>query len=304
MRWIPGENRDPAAGEQSKLQITRDALNRVFDGMFDQTAVGLFLYPGRADDVAGDCLAEQTSLDIARLSPAQRQELASSLSHAVAQGGTPTYDAYQRALTELEATVEQGDKYILLITDGVPTYASGCTGNGTDPVSLDSVEAAAQQAAGRGIRTFVVGSPGSEDAREALSLVASLGGSAQPGCADTGPVYCHFDMTTASDFAASLNAALASIAGQTLSCSYEIPAPPGGAELDRNRVNVTFTSNTANTETIPRDPSSGSCTEGWQYSTDGSRIVLCDATCQHIQSRPDAKVEILFGCTTQIAPVK
>jgi hypothetical protein len=304
MRWVPGVNREPQAGERSKLEVTREALGRAFDSLSDETAVGVFWYPGREDDVAGDCLAAETSLEIEPLSPDHRQQLSNALSQATAQGGTPTHDAYRSALAELEAAPVPGDKYLVLITDGVPTYAADCAGNGTDPVSLASVEAAARAAFDRGVRTFVVGSPGSEGARDALSRVASVGATAQPGCADSGPNYCHFDMTSASDFSASLNSALAAIASQTLSCSYEIPDPPGGAALDRDRVNVDFTSGAGVTESILRDPKSGTCAEGWQYSADGTRIVLCDATCQRIQPQADGKVEILFGCETQIGPVK
>lgn len=304
MRWIAFAERTPAPGEQSKLEVTRTALSRALDSMPDDTAAGLFFYPGRSDDVAGDCLADNTSIPISPLTAAHRDELRSALASLIAQGGTPTHDAYKRSLSQLESSPQSGDRYIVLITDGVPTYTENCVGNGLDSVSLEALAKEAERAVSRGVRTFVVGSPGSELARVALSRVASLGGTGEPGCAASGPVYCHFDMTVVSDFAAGLNAALAAIGAETLSCSYEIPDPPDGERLDVNRVNVRFTSGTGATEYLLRHSSANSCADGFQYSADGTRIVLCDATCERIRTQRDSKVEILFGCEAKVAPVQ
>jgi hypothetical protein len=51
---------------------------------------------------------------------------------------------------------------------------------------------------GSGIRTFVVGVPGSEPARTVLSSIAKQGGTAADGC-DPQLGNCHFDMTMAKD---------------------------------------------------------------------------------------------------------
>ena len=88
---------------------------------------------------------------------------------------------------------------------------------------------AAASAQAAGVRTFVIGSPGSEGARESLSRMAEAGGTAQANCSHRGPNYCHFDMTQQSDLAAGLDQALSAIAGLALGCSYDIPQPPLGA---------------------------------------------------------------------------
>ena len=63
----------------------------------------------------------------------------------------------------------------------------------TDLLVDDEVPKAA--GAGVGIRTFVIGAPGSESARTVLSKLAQNGGTAPPGC-DPEQGNCHFDMTT------------------------------------------------------------------------------------------------------------
>jgi hypothetical protein len=40
------------------------------------------------------------------------------------------------------------------------------------------------------------------------------------------------------------------------------------------------------------------CDHGSSYTEDGSRIVLCDATCQFVQSEVGGILELLFGCET------
>ena len=107
-------------------------------------------------------------------------------------------------------------------------YALNCQGSGTqqDPADPTPLIPEAASALARGMKTFVIGSPGSEDARRSLSQMAEAGGTATEGCSHTGsPFYCHFDMTEEADFAVALRDALASISGLALSCAYDIPSP-------------------------------------------------------------------------------
>jgi hypothetical protein len=68
--------------------------------------------------------------------------------------------------------------------------------------------------------------------------------------------------------------------------------------IDRGRVNVLFTPSDGKTKTIGRDPSKTACNQGWQYSPDGSSILLCGDACDAAKADIGAKVEILFGCQT------
>jgi hypothetical protein len=149
-----------------------------------------------------------------------------------------------------------------------------------------------------GVKTFVIGSPGSEGAREDLSRMAEAGGTAAPGCSHDGPTYCHFDMTEEQDFAAALTEALGTISGLALSCSYDIPDPSGAQTLDPSRVNVLFTAPGAETELILQD-ASGACNDGWQYSDDGARVLLCGGTCDRVRDS-DGTLTLEFGCTTEV----
>ena len=108
-------------------------------------------------------------------------------------------------------------------------------------------------------------------------------------------------MTTEPDLAGGLAQALAQIALSLRSCEYSIPRPPAGQTLDPSLVNVLYTPDGGVTETIGRDPSANDCNEGWQYSADGKKIVLCGTACDRVSGSPAGQVEVLFGCDTVIA---
>jgi hypothetical protein len=176
-----------------------------------------------------------------------------------------------------------------------------------NPVDPSPLVGAATAAATAGVRTFVIGSPGSDsneagnDTRAALSAMAEAGGTAFPGCSHDGPNFCHFDMTQEADFATALTEALAQISGQVLSCTYTIPAPPDGKDLDLEKVNVKlFSSAAVEPELIGQSPEGVACTNGWQYSAGGTELELCGATCEQVKSLSGARVEIEFGCTTTV----
>ncbi len=85
-------------------------------------------------------------------------------------------------------------------------------------------------------------------------------------------------------------------------CELIIPAPPSGETLDPNRVNVTYRSASGASETVPRDDSAPceSGANGWQYSADKTRVVLCGPGCARVQADLEAKVDVQFGCATII----
>jgi hypothetical protein len=245
---------------------------------------------------------------------AHRTQVSTSLDTIMGpSGGTPTHDAFHAGVAAIEATKLPGSRFIVLITDGQPTFLSGCRGTGStqqpqDPTPiLDDVKAARTQ----NVRTFVIGSPGSEevgvpiysDARQWLSMAASLGGTALPGCSDQGPNFCHFDMTRTTDFSQALRDVLSQIVGTVLSCSYTLPVPPSGGTLDTSKVNVVLTPKGGKSELIAQAPP-GACTEGWQYSTDGAHVNLCASTCKRVQAAESPEVDVLFGCSTQVGPVR
>jgi hypothetical protein len=314
---------DPTGSGMSKWEVTEPALRDAIATLPATTAVGILFYPNQTTSESNlardpsECVREDAMIPIAQLGAAgslQRDRIDDSLaSTSPINSGTPTHDAYQLALEQLEATTLAGNKYMLLITDGQPTFLQGCIGSGlvTEPVDEQPIVDAIAAANGDGIKTFVIGSPGSEenqatlaDARPWLSQAAEAGGTAPAGCSSTGPTnYCHFDMTVEDDFGDGLARALGAIAGQIVSCDYLLPAPPPDQTLDPDRVNVVYTPGVGDPLLVLRS-SAADCTAGWRYSADGTRIVLCSDTCDTALADPDARLELMFGCATETGPIE
>lgn len=299
--WAPKSPDDSKPPGATKWEITRDALLTAVAALPADVALGVNFYPNVQQE-DGTCLLNRVAVPIVLLagpgSPA-RSEWETAVNDVEPVGATPTHGAYRFGLTQLTKTRLPGNRFLLLITDGTPTCTVDCVCTEDNlPVDPQPLLDEATAALGDGIRTFVIGSPGSEDTRDVLSQLATKGGTAKPGCSDAGPVYCHFDMTTEPDLAGGLARALDEIALDLRSCEYPIPKPPVGQTLDPDRVNVLYTPNGGATETVARDPSTTRCDEGWQYTEDGRNIVLCGDACAAVRAHPSSTVEVLFGCQT------
>lgn len=299
-----GSMEDRAPGSRSsKWAVTRRALLDAFELMPAETSVGVVFYPDVPISEAPRCFDEQADVSIARLEgdrSEQRQRLERAFMGQAPDGGTPTHDAYRHGVAELSESTASGRRFVVLITDGTPTFSLGCEGTGfvSDPVDPSPLVTEAARVSASGVSTFVIGSPGSEGARESLSRMAEAGGTASPGCSHDGPNYCHFDMTERADFGVALTEALGTISGLALSCDYAIPEPPGGAVLDPDRVNVLFSPRGGDAELIPK-AQDGGCADGWQYSQDGTRVVLCESTCERVRDS-NGSLSLQFGCATQV----
>jgi hypothetical protein len=296
-------DQDAPGVQGSKWQATRSALLDAVDAMPASTSVGIVFYPDVPNDPDGACFDDDADVAIRKLDArgsAQRQQIQRAFQSQSPNGGTPTHDAYRFAVSALEGSDATGSRFAVVITDGTPTYSLGCVGTGlvSDPVDPSPLVAEAAASSARGVRTFVIGSPGSEGARQSLSRMAEAGGTATPGCSHTGPKYCHFDMTEEQNFATALAQALGQIAGLALSCNYDVPAPPNGATLDPTKVNVLFQPAGGEREVILQS-ATGRCSDGWQYSQDQSQIELCGATCDRVRES-NGSLTLQFGCSTQI----
>jgi hypothetical protein len=288
-----------------KYESTRDALIQAFTDMADGTGTGLIFYPNTGNSKSGGgaaCITRQQAVPMATLNATVRQALISALQAKTTSGATPTHDAFVYATDTLAASTLMGNKYVVLVTDGAPTYSLGCMGTGQAAVdNAPLIQAVADANTMRGIKTFVIGSPGSEPALASLSAMATQGGTAKVGCSDAGPNYCHFDMTTAPDLAAALNEAFKAITGSVITCNYTIPPPMSGKMVDPNLVNVNFTSSSGTVTQIGKDPdpAGAACNHGWQYAANNTQIILCPDTCDLVKQDPNAKVNVVLGCTTK-----
>jgi hypothetical protein len=307
---------------QTKWAVCAAALRTAVAGLPENIAVGFEFFPnmnnGGAVTTPSDhtpCIDHSDDVAPAPLGPAgsaQRNALDAALNAVTPDpnGATPTQDALDYAYDVLRQNTSQMRKYVVLITDGQPTLASGCYGmanprqpDDTAPIIADIGNVFAQD----GIKTFVVGSPGSEvtngnnaDARGSLSAEARAGGTAAAGCSDTGnPQYCHFDLSQSTDFGTALAGALNTIGQWVVGCDYTLPAtsPNTGEPIDPDKVNLIYTDGTGQSHLLQPngDPN---CAVGWQYldPPNYTQIHICGTTCNTIQNDAQASLDLVFGC--------
>jgi von Willebrand factor type A domain len=302
MNWGANGSQSPPRG-QSKWDITSAALKDAVEDLPSTVAVGINFYPN--NPARGQCLRNRVDLPLGLLgdlASMQRRSFNEAIDRADPEDGTPTHGAFLFGAQTVAASDLDGRKFVLLITDGVPTYNLDCSGDGQTGVENDPLIAAVEDTfKGEQISTFVIGSPGSEDARDDLSKMASVGGTAKAGCSNDGPDYCHLDMTSAADFGAALAAGLAEIAGRISACEYAVPEPPNGKTLDPTLVNVLYTKADGAQTSIPQDPT-GKCQQGWVYDNvqNPTKVTLCGADCDAIKADPKAQIDLLFGCVTDV----
>ena len=297
----PGRPGAPGPSGPTKWQSTRDALKRVISALPETIAAGLLFYPNMSNQArsrpapADSCVNTKAGTAPAPLSAAQKMNLIAALDATSPNGWTPTDAAYQYALqAALVPSQLPGDKYVLLITDGQPTLRGDCTsagnGAGITPVESQPIVDHVAAALGQGVRTFLIGSPGSEAGREWMSQAAIVGGTAAAGCKIMGPPFCHLDMTTATDFSAALQAGLNKVTG-SIACTYEIPDPGQGKVIDNNLINLVVTTASGTQLVLPDDDAD--CNEGFRIA--GNQVVLCEGTCSRVQREHDS-IQLLFGC--------
>lgn len=281
------------ATQPTKWAVVKKALKDAVAALPGTTSVGLSYF--NTDDECG--ANSLPSVGVKLLVPAQIDALGANLDGAKAQGGTPIVGATILAYKHLHQQAQvTGNKFVLLITDGAETC---------DADKIAQLGAEIPKAMSVNIRTFVIGAPGSEGARGMLSEMAFMGGTAQsPSCQhgglDAASGDCHFDMTTSKDFGADLAVALKRISG-SLTCSFDLPTSQTGP-LDLTRVNVHYTKGSGTGLDIPQDKS-GPCqggAQGWQYSSDNTKILLCGNICDEVRTDATARIDIVLGCTTVV----
>jgi hypothetical protein len=98
------------------------------------------------------------------------------------------------------------------------------------------------------------------------------------------------------------------VTGSTLTCAFAIPAPPDGEQLDPAKVNFAYTKGGGGeAEVLPQVPGGAAgCgqADGWYYDDPASptQILVCPATCATLSADATGKVDVLFGCTTEVLP--
>lgn len=291
---------DPS--QPSRWEITTDALDETFGSLMGSAAaVGLSMF-----STDGYCGVDSTPVvGLDAVNPRQHGALSDAMHSAEPAGGTPIVGAVVSAYHHLhEEARAAGNRYVVLITDG--EESCGTQGLAEDQADLAAararlLETEVQKAREANIRTFVVGTPGSEGARAFLSELAFQGGTARaPDCVhgqgDATQGNCHYDLTTEQDFASVLSTTLGKISNEARGCEFQSPDGGGGS------LNVQVRSAGGAPSCLPLDTTGCTQGSGFQYSVrsdgtvDYSRVELCGQSCELVKNDPTAVVDIILGC--------
>jgi hypothetical protein len=221
-----------------------------------------------------------------------------------AQGALEALRAHQMSHPERKVA-------LVLISDGLP---QGCfdypaPGSPVPPVppfppapdnTVDGIAQTLREAStgGSPIPTYVIGILAPAEAAAAgpqLDTLAVAGG--------TGKALV---LGAPEDLARRLEETFNRIRG-ALPCEYGIPRPGAGG-IDPAGTNVSFTTGAGVREDVPRVARAEACDPdrgGWYYDVEPStgmpaRIITCDATCKRLQSEPQGRVDLAFGCAKPI----
>lgn len=294
----------------ARWPATKASLTSALSAVQNDIAFGLQLFP------SGDGCVMPGASDPLTVPLAAGTEsvpaITTALDAATPGGGTPTAAALGRALSYFAGAELEGERYVLLVTDGGPGCNSAlscdtstcmvhmegrcdvakpeacCSTNCCDPKAelgtqlncLDDTATLGQIQALRtaGISTFVVGIPGSETFADYLDAFAVAGG--VPNAA--GPT-SYF----AVDAPAALTTVLSSITKSLVTtCRLQLASVPPA--LDQLNVKVEG-------EIIPRGG-----VDGWDLdqTTDPPTVVIQGASCARIESMGVKSVEVVYGCPT------
>jgi hypothetical protein len=234
-------------------------------------------------------------------------------------GGTPMAAALSRALnyyTAGDGAGLAGDKYVLLVTDGGPNCdtaavpsceATACTRNlDPDPncnlntnccstaalavncLDDGSVNTQIQALALAGIKTIVVGIPGSDPYVQYLNLFAQSGEKPNPAANATTAYYAVAESAGSTGLADTLHAITIDL---VKSCVITYTTPP----QDPEQVTVLV-----NCNPVPRDPTDGGDGSYWTLDQAAKTITLGGPTCNTILNQGVNRVDYIFGCKIQV----
>ncbi len=275
------------------------------EGNFNDSGAGLCLLNASAPGCAA-LLADFGCTDIAKLPVVPIQPLtenapaiASWLNQNDPKGGTPTFHALKNAYAIVKAFNTPGQRFVLLITDGVPNTAEPAffplPAMQTACGDLGAIENEALVASNGSppVNTFVIGSPGSEDAKESLSKLALNGKTPKsPNCSPSAGD-CHYQIGTA-NFEKELSEVLSAIAGSVADCVFKMP---DGQDVDPNLVNVTVDTPMGPAEVLK----DASHVDGWDYTdASQSKIQLFGPSCDTYKAAKGTTITIILGCVSNL----
>jgi hypothetical protein len=282
---------------------------------------GLELFPDKAvtsscGTTGADCCMMPATGTMNVTLPGLVTDITTVLSTTVPGGGTPTAQALKSALNYFRGAGAnlQGQKVVFLATDGGPncdanipggcpitacTYnieqnpaACNATLNCCDPAAgggltgcLDTAEvvSAINQLSGDGIKTVVLGLPGTEIYSNALELMAQAGGLPNP----SGPP--SYYAVNAADGVQGLTNTIKQITTQFIS-SCAIPLKQ--AIQDYSLVNVAVDCNVLQ----PADPATGVGDWYIDSSKIPETVYLQGDACTNVMTQGAKRIDVILGC--------
>lgn len=306
---------------EGRWAVLGSALGAALDQTKARISYGLELFPfaDNPDDTPDRC-ETPTDLDVL-VAVGSGDPSVSDIEDALAQyepaGGTPTADALAHALDYFEngdGKNLDGTSYVLLATDGGPNCngdlscdADGCVANIESEIATmqcmgnccdaavddrgplncldeDRTVAKVEALAAAGVKTFVVGIPGSQFFASTLDKLAEAGGVPN---ADAPPSYY---AVTAADGAQGLTDVLTHITqGLITTCRLELSTTPDDPHYEA-LLNVVIDGDEV--------PQKGD--DGWTVdrTTTPPTIVLAGKTCDYMEEHGAEHVQITYGCPT------
>ncbi len=245
---------NPAFGAPDKWSVATDAIGQVLDSHGNKVRFGLVTFSGD-----NNCGAGNVRVDTG---PNTKAMINSTLSTTSPRGSTPIRSTLDDLVGYNGLDDTTRTNYVLLVTDGQETC-------GNNP----SAGAAALYDQMPRVKTFVVGFGGGVDAGE-LNEIATEGHTDRPG-----PTKYY-----QADNAAELQAALDTILGSVLSCSYHLDQTPE----DVNDLYVY-----ADGDLVGHDQTQS---EGWDYDPATGTLTFYGQICQDLQDGTVTDLAIVYGC--------
>lgn len=308
----------PTGFGTNKWEAMKEALATAVANAPPTVATGLILYPFQAGSTIPLECEGATCCAVPDPGAAVRVGIAANNADAIDQalaeaspgGGTPTAPALERALqyfTEGEGLLLEGEKYVLLATDGGPNCnydiqceAAACTPNldgapqcadgnccdGAGEYCVDDQGVTAQINAlnAAGIRTFVVGIPGTEEYADYLDSFARAGGvPAQTGSRDYFAVSGALGVTGLTDVLTNITTALVT------SCEIALSEAPAQPSL----VNLAI-----DCEVLPKEGDAAG--SGWEFDDENEphSVIVHGPACDDLKANGARRVDVVYGCTT------
>jgi hypothetical protein len=322
-------NDSPSAGAPSKWEIMKQALNTALTSVDTEINFGLLLFPYKdggippTDTSQADTCAvpnDATAINVPiTTGPSGLQNVLDKVAAQTPGGGTPTATALAQAYTYFttgDGKNLNGSKWVLLATDGGPNCNPGltctkdtCTQNldrkcgdltanttvnccdGAGYICLDDVATASQigRLAAAGVKTFVVGIPGSEAYANSLNSFAAAGEEENPNGTANEKYYA----VSASSALQDLTAAFSNITTQLVkTCDIPLPSSP----KDNSKVNVAIDC-VLQTQVPTGSPADASGVDGFYIvGQTPAHIKLVGAPCNAITTVGAHHVDVIQGC--------